>query len=274
MNNSLIEALQRLQVGNPFAVLEEPVMMLAFFLCVLGFMFNVLVEKEDRMRALGRCAVASVFIAALPFWSSLVRDGLYFLPYGLLDFHTSLTSTCRHITRAFVTALKNPAYDFSLFDALSNVLMDVAVAILMRIVATMGSLVAIPLLFLQVGVEKFLITTMPVAVAALTIPALRSQAQGYLAFWVSILLWPLFFAVVTVIAGLVFTVSNNLGELWADLGTGVGGIISVFIAPFAAGAILFGGIIATPPLAYSLATHGGAALSGPSVLGLTAHLRR
>lgn len=263
MNKSLLEALQRLNTGNPFQVLEAPLLLLAFLLCVLGVMFTLVVTKEDPLRAFARCTFASVFIAATPLWTGLVRDGLYFLPYSLLDYHTSLAGTFGRIMQAVNTALKHPAFDFSLWDALGSVLMDVVVAMLMRIVATLGSMLAIPLLFVQIGVEKFLVTTMPVAIAAMTVPTLRHQAQGFVAFWVSVLLWPLFFAVATVIAGLTFTVSNQLGQTWAELGAG-GGIFSTFVAPFTAGAILIGGVLGTPPLAYSLCAHGGAALTGPS----------
>ncbi len=263
MNRSLLESLQRLQVGNPFAALEEPMLLIAFFLCVTGFIFNVLAERDDPLRAFVRAAVASVFIAALPLWATWVRDGIYFLPYTLLEYHTSLTHVFRNITNALNGALDHQAFEFSLFDALGNVLMDFVVALLMRLIAGVGSLIAIPLMFVQIGVEKFLTVTLPVAIAAMTVPTLRNQAQGYMAFWLSVLLWPLFFAVVTVIAGFVFTVSNQLGTTWVET-TLTGGIFANFVAPFSAGAILIGGILSAPPLAYSLCAHGGAALTGPS----------
>lgn len=268
MNKSLLEALERLRIDNPFAVLEEPMLMVGFVLCVVGLIFTILVEKDDPLKAFARCMVATAFIAALPLWSSLVRDGLYFLPHRLLDYHTGLSGIFKKITTAVNTAVNQPAFDFSIFDALGSVLMDVVVALLMRAVATLGSMVAVPMLFVQIGAEKLVITTMPVAIAAMTVPAIRNAGQGYLAFWVSLLLWPFFFAVVTVIAGQVFTVSNNLGQLWSE-STSAGGVFSNFIAPFTAGAILLGGILSTPPLAYSLCAHGGAALSGPSPSLLT-----
>ena len=263
MNSSLIESLQKLQIGNPFSALEEPFLLLAFFLCVCGFIFNVLAEKQDPLRAFVRTGVASVFIAAIPLWGGWVRDGAYYLPYSVLDFNTSLSGVYGKITTSVNTALSHPTFDFSLFDAIGSAILDMAVAMMMRLVATLGSFVAIPLLFVQIGTDKFLLTTMPLAIAAMTVPTLRSQAQGYIAFWVSVLLWPLFFAVVTVIAGLVFSVSNSLGMSWIETNA-TGGIVANFIAPFAAGAILIGGILSTPPLAYSLCTHGGAALTGPS----------
>lgn len=263
MNKSLLESLQNLQVANPFGALEFPFMLIAFFLGVVGFIFNVLHDREDPLRAFMRVAVASIFIAAMPLWCGWVRDTAYFLPHSLIDYHTSLTGIYTQITNAVNLALRHEAFDFSLFDALGNVVMDLIVAGLMRLIAGLGSIVAIPLLFVQIGVEKFLSIAMPVALAALTVPALRNQAQGFIAFWVSVLLWPLLFAVVTLIASLVFSVSNHLGTTWAET-TLTGGIFANFIAPFCAGAILIGGILATPPLAYSLATHGGAALTGPS----------
>jgi len=263
VTKTLLESLQRLQAGNPFSVLEEPFLYIAFFLCVAGFIFNVLAEKEDPLRAFVRAAMASTFIAALPLWTAWVRDGLYFFPNSLLDYQTSLAGIYRQITDAVNTALSQQTFEFSLFDALGSVLMDFVVALLMRTVAALGSMVAVPLLFVQIGVEKFLVTAMPMAIAALTVPALRNQAQGFIAFWVSILMWPLFFAVVTVIAGFVFTVSNHLGTTWFEANL-TGGIFANFVAPFSAGAILIGGILSTPALAYSLCTHGGAALTGPS----------
>jgi hypothetical protein len=263
VNTSLLESLQRLQVGNPFAVLEEPFLLIAFFLGVLGFMFNVLAEKDDPLRAFVRVAVAALFIAAIPLWTGWVREGIYFLPYTLLEYHTSLAGIYRNITNAVNTALNHQAFEFSLFDALGSVLMDFVVVVMMRLIAGLGSMVAIPLLFVQIGVEKFLVATLPMAIAALTIPTLRNQAQGYIAFWVSVLLWPFFFAVVTIIAGFVFTVSDNLGRTWLET-TVTGGIFANFAAPFSAGAILIGGVLSTPPLAYSLCAHGGAALTGPS----------
>lgn len=263
MNKSLLESLQNLQLANPFSALELPFMLIAFCLCVVGFIFNVLHARDDPLRAFTRVGIASIFIAAMPLWTGLVRDAVYFLPYSLLDYHTSLMAIFKSITNAVNSAARHDALDFSIFDALGSVLMDFVVTLLMRMVAGIGSILAIPLLFVQIGVEKFLVVAMPVAIAMLTVPALRNQAQGFIAFWFSVLLWPLFFAVVTVVASLVFSVSNHLGTTWAETNI-TGGIFANFLAPFCAGAILIGGVLATPPLAFSLATHGGAALTGPS----------
>lgn len=268
MNKSLLEALEKLRTENPFGVLETPFLLLAFSLCVAGLIGGVLAEHEAPLKPFARCMLAVAAIAALPAWSGLIRGAAYFLPYQVLDYHTGLTGIYQRIAGAVNTAVSQPAFDFSLFDALGAVMMDFIAALLMRLIASLGSVVAVPLLFVQVGAEQLVITAMPAALAALTVPALRNAAQGFLAFWVSLLLWPLFFAAVTVIAGQVFTVSNQLGQLWAD-GGGSGGILTNFIAPFAAGAILLGGILSTPPLAYSLCAHGGAALSGPSPSLLT-----
>lgn len=263
MNLSLFESLQRLRLDNPFSRLDEPVLILAFLFCVVGFIFNVLGDKQDPLRAFVRLAVASVFIASKPLWTAWVRDGLYFLPYSILDYHASLIGVFRNIATTVNAALDQKALDFTILEAFGSVMMDFTVALFMRTIAGVGSLVAVPLLFVQVGVEGFLATLLPVAIAALTVPAIRNQAQGFIAFWVSVLIWPLFFAVVTVIAGSVFTVSNHLNTSWTETLV-TGGIVSNLIAPFAAGAILIGGVLATPPLTYSICAHGGAALTGPS----------
>jgi len=275
VNKQLIEALQNLRLANPFAPLETPFLMLAFLFAVIGYAMTVIGEKQDHLRPVVRTTVACIFIAAVPLWTGLVRDGVYYLPYSLLDYHTGLEAVYQNITNAVNSAIDSKALDFSLFDALGSVIMDFIVVVLMRTIATIGSLIAIPLLFVQIGADQFCVTIMPLAIAGLTVPAIRNQCQGFIAFWVSVLLWPLFFAVVTIIASTVFSVSNNLTAHWLETLTG-GGFIGNFIAPFAAGLILLGGIISTPPLAYSLCAHGGAALSGPSVTSLitTTHLIR
>ncbi len=242
-------------------------MMIAFMLAIVGYVMTVLGEKQDHFKPLMRVCVASIFIAAIPLWTGLMRDACYYLPYALLDYHTGLSDIFHRITAAVNTAVNQPGLDFSVWNAVGSVLMDLVVVGLMRLIATIGSVIAIPLLFVQVGVERFCMVAMPVAVAGLTIPAIRNQCQGFIAFWISVLLWPLFFAIVTVIAGFVFTVSNGLSVSWVDSLAGAG-FIGNFLAPFASGLILLGGIIGTPPLAYSLCAHGGAALSGPGVTSM------
>ncbi len=267
MNQELLETLQNLQVGNPFSPLELPFMMIAFFMAIVGYIMTVLSAKQDYLKPLLRVCVASIFIAAIPLWTGLMRDVCYYLPYSLLDYHTGLSDIYKRITVAANAAVDQKGLDFSIFDAIGSVLIDLVLVAVMRTIASLGSFIAIPVLFVQVGVERFCLVAMPVAVAGLTIPAIRNQCQGFIAFWVSVLLWPLFFSIVTVIAGFVFSIASGLQISWAESLSGIG-FVGSFLASFTSGMILLGGITATPPLAYSICAHGGAALSAPNITQL------
>jgi hypothetical protein len=151
--------------------------------------------------------------------------------------------------------------DFALWDLSSQALIDTLTAMGMRLICTIGSYIALPLLIVQILLEQVLLVLMPIASAGATVPALRNQAHGFMAFWVSTLLWPLGFAIVTTMAGSVFTLTDRLGNAWVD-SAGSNSLLTNFFAPFACAFILIFGVLSVPPLAYSICTHGGAAMLG------------
>jgi hypothetical protein len=260
MNKSLIESLAKLQLANPFAPLTEPLMMLAFALCVLGYILTVLSKTDDNLRAFGRMAVATIFIASIPLWSGIVRSALYYLPEHLLDYHTGMVTVFDQLTGSTNRAVDRVP-DYSILDLSSQSLIDTMTVLAMRLLCTIGSFIAAPLLIIQIFLDQVLIVLMPIAISAATIPPLRNQAQGFMAFWISTLLWPLGFAIVTVMAGSVFTLTDRLGNAWVD-SAGSNAAITNFFAPAACALILIFGILSVPPLAYSLCTHGGASMLG------------
>jgi hypothetical protein len=250
---------------NPFSIIDDEVLAVSFVLMVSGLIMGIWDKRNEISDALAVIVKAGILagcIAASPWLFSLATDLMYWPAVKLIHANGGVNSAGDNLRAASAAAMAATPLSFSLLHLSTTAIFVVIFTGLCNILAAIGSVILIPLYFLQHGLVHVSQTLLPIGIASLCVPTLREKGMSFILSSLSLLAWPLGFAIVNTIAGsaaheiLVFGPFREYGAIGALLG------------PLVIGLILILGYVNVPLICYFLFTSGSAYAAQSAVAGM------
>ena len=259
---------------SAFSSLSTYVYGVAFLVTLIGYYAQVWRNRREpahTLEALGLIALCVMFAASVSFWRPYVVNLFYYPARQLAQANSvfQLNLAINNFFQGLANLAKDPAnggtggpgtvqqwahFLWNLGQVTRAALLGLLIQMLVDVLAIIGGIIALPFYFFQRVLVEALFTFMPVAICALSVPALRDRATAYLGMTASVLAWPLGFAIVAAAANTVFQVPFSSGGTVA--GT-VGAILEPLLRELVAAVIMIFGSILVPPTMFFLALYGG-----------------
>lgn len=257
-----------------FGSLSTYVYGVAFLVTLIGYYAQVWRHRREPTHAIeaimliGLCVL---FAASVSFWRPLVVNLFYFPAQQLAQASSvfQLNQALNGFFQGMANLAKDPAnggssgpstlqqamhFLWNLGQITRAALLGLVVQMLVDVLTIIGGLIVLPFYFLQRVLVETFFTFMPIAICALSVPALRDRAMAYLAMTASVLAWPLGFAIVAAATNTVFQVPFSAGGTAA--GT-VGVVLEPILRMLVAAIVMIFGTFLVPPTMFFLATSGG-----------------
>lgn len=252
-----IEIARLSDLPNPLAPIETEFQILAFTICVAGFIAHIWANKDNPSPELATFLRLSIVVAVIAFLGPLqkiVTDVFYYFPEKLIrDGHGINTAGDRiraQMAEIYALEADDPSF-MSLFKISFASLVSNFLATLFSSIAFLGSVVLIPIYFIQHFAVLLGFGGMPIAVSLFALPAMKDKAANYVLSVLSVLSWPFFLVILNIAAGYMLDMadSDNMPAAW--------GFFGAALVPALAALVLIAGSMAVPLFAYFLFTTGG-----------------
>jgi len=261
-------------LASAFGSLSTYVYGVAFLITLIGYYAQVWKHRREpahTLEALGLIALCVMFAASISFWRPYVVNLFYYPAQQLAQANSvfQLNQAINNFFQGMANLAKDPAnggaggpgtiaqlahYLWNLGQVTRAALLGLVVQMLVDVLTVIGVFIALPFYFFQRVLVEALFTFMPIAICALSVPALKDRASAYLGMTASILAWPLGFAIVAAAANTVFQVPFNPGSTIAG---SVEAVLEPVLRELVASIIMIFGSIMVPPTMFFLALYGG-----------------
>ena len=259
---------------SAFSSLVTYVYGVAFLVTLIGYYAQVWKHRREPTRtleALGLIALCVMFASSVAFWRPYVVN-LFYYPAQQLSQASSvfqLNLAINNFFQGMANLAKDPAnggsagpgtvqqwahFLWNLGQVTRAALLGLMIQMLVDVLTIIGGLIALPFYFFQRVLVEALFTFMPIAICALSVPALRDRATAYMSMTASVLAWPLGFAIVAAAANTAFQVPFSSGGTGAGM---VGAVLEPVLRELVAAIIMIFGSILVPPTMFFLALYGG-----------------
>lgn len=260
---------------SAFGSLSTYVYGVAFLVTLIGYYAQVWRHRREpthSIEALVVIALCVMFASSVSFWRPYVVNLFYYPAQQLAQANSvfQLNLAVNNFLQGMANLVKDPAnggstgpstvqqvahlvWNFSLLTRAA--LLGLVVQLLVYVLTTIGAFIALPFYFFQRVLVEALFTFMPIAICALSVPALRDRAAAYLSMTASVLAWPLGFSIVAAAANTVFQVPFD-GNGSAVAATVVSVLEPVLRELVAAIIMIFGSLL-VPPTMFFIALYGG-----------------
>lgn len=253
-----LEVARLSDIANPLEPLAAEFQIIAYTICFIGFALHIWQHKDSPAPELATFLRLSIIVALIAFLgpiTDLLTDIFYYFPEKLIrDGHGINTAGDRIRSLYFALwdeqAKEEPSFMNFLTFSLAS-FSQAVFSLLFGAISIIGSLILLPIYFLQRFATLLGFAGMPIAFALFSIPAMKDKAANYVLSVLSVLSWPFFLSVVNIAAGAMLDIAlaNPMPTAWKIFGGG--------IAPALAALILIGGSMAVPLFSYFLFTTGG-----------------
>lgn len=261
-------------VASAFDSLQSYVYGIAFLLTLIGYYAQVWRHRSEppkTLEALGTIALTVLFAASITFWRPYLVNLLYYPAeqLGRANAVFRLNLAINNFYHGMNALTADPAPDpagtgtipqafhfmWNLGGITRAALLALSIEGFVFIFTLLGAFIALPFYFLQQVLVVALFTFMPVAICALTVPALRDRAVAYMSMTASVLAWPLGFSIVAAATNVVFDVPFNPGS---DVAGTVAQMLGPIFRELVAAIIMVIGTVLVPPTMFFIALYGGA----------------
>jgi hypothetical protein len=259
---------------SAFGSLSTYVYGVAFLVTLIGYYAQVWRHRRQpthAIEALVLIGLCVMFASSISFWRPYVVNLFYYPAQQLAQASSvfQLNQAMNGFFQGMANLSKDPTnggsggsgtlqqavhFLWNLGQVTRAALLGLVTQMMVDVLTIIGGLIALPFYFLQRVLVEALFTFMPIAICALSVPALRDRAAAYLAMTASVLAWPLGFAIVAAAANTVFQVPFSSGGTVA--GT-VGAVLEPILRELVAAIIMIFGSLMVPPTMFFLALHGG-----------------
>lgn len=261
-------------VSSAFDSLQTYVYGVAFLLTLIGYYAQVWrhrSEPQKSLEALGLIALTVLFAASISFWRPYVVNLFYFPAEQLARANSvfRLNLAINNFYHGMKDLVADPAagaagggtvekvvhFLWNFGEITKAALLALVIQCFVYVLTLLGAFIALPFYFFQQVLVVALFTFMPVAICALTVPALRDRAVAYMGMTASVLAWPLGFSIVAAATNVVFDVPFNPGDSVAG---GVAQMLEPILRELVAAIIMVIGTVLVPPTMFFIALYGGA----------------
>ena len=261
-------------VSSAFDSLQTYVYGIAFLMTLIGYYAQVWRHRSEphkSLEALGLIALTVLFAASISFWRPYVVNLFYFpaeqlaransvfrLNLAINNFYHGMKDLVADPTAGAAgggTVDKVVHFLWNFGEITKAALLALVIQCFVYVLTLLGAFIALPFYFFQQVLVVALFTFMPVAICALTVPALRDRAVAYMGMTASVLAWPLGFSIVAAATNVVFDVPFNPGDSAAG---NVAQMLEPILRELVAAIIMVIGTVLVPPTMFFIALYGGA----------------
>jgi hypothetical protein len=259
---------------SAFGSLSTYVYGVAFLLTLIGYHAQVWRHRREpahSLEALALIALCVMFAASVSFWRPFVVNIFYYPAQQLAQASSvfQLNQAINNFLQGMANLATDPAnggsggpgtlqqlahYLWNLGQVTKAALLGLMIQVLVDLLTVVGGFIALPFYFFQRVLVEALFTFMPIAICALSVPALKDRAGAYMGMTASVLAWPLGFAIVAAAANTVFQVPfSPSGIVSGPIETALEPVLRELVASI----IMIFGSILVPPTMFFLTLHGG-----------------
>jgi hypothetical protein len=247
---------------------------IAFLIFLTGYFARIWSKRKDPAAHLETIGVVAMLILISVMMNPLIRPlatTLMYYPAEKLEasntmfqmnealnyFQKSINPPEAAAQQTFFEKLGSFVWNFA--EMTKNGLISAVLWILYLFLMTVASLLALPFYFLQRTLIIALFAFSPIAVACLSVPALRDKGAGYLSMTFSVLAWPLGFALVAAMSNVCLAAFPQIGSSAGvtTAGAAVGSVIAPVVGLLVGSITMIVGVVLVPPTALYIFLYGG-----------------
>lgn len=262
-------------LSSAFGSLSEYVYGVAFLVTLIGYYAQVWRHRREpthAIEAVFTIALCVMFAASISFWRPYVVNLFYYPAQQLAQANSvfQLNLAVNNFLQGMANLVREPANGgangpgpvqqvahlvWNLGAVTRAALLGLVIQVFVYVLTTIGAFIALPFYFFQRVLVEALFTFMPIAICALSVPALRDRATAYLSMTASVLAWPLGFSIVAAAANTVFQVPFDGGN--SGVASPVAAVLEPLIRELVAAIIVIFGSLMVPPTMFFLTLYGG-----------------
>lgn len=262
-------------LSSAFGALSTYVYGVAFLVTLIGYYAQVWRHRREpshAIEALVTIALCVMFAASISFWRPYVVNVFYYPAQQLAQANSvfQLNQAVNNFLQGMASLVKDPANGgtsgpstvqqvahlvWNFASITRAALLGLVIQAFVYVLSTLGAFIALPFYFFQRVLVEALFTFMPIAICALSVPALRDRASAYLSMTASVLAWPLGFSIVAAAANTVFQVPFDGGSTVAV--STVASVLEPLLKELVAAIIMIFGSLLVPPTMFFMALYGG-----------------
>ena len=256
---------------SAFGSLQTYVYGVAFIVTLIGYYAQVWRHRREpayALEAIVLIGLCVVFSASISFWRPYVVNLFYYpaqqlaqasstfqLNQAINNFLQGMTNLVKDAATSgssgtgTVQEIAHLAWNFSAITRAA--LLGLVIQAFVYVLAIIGAFIALPFYFFQRVLVEALFTFMPIAICALSVPALKDRATSYLSMTASVVAWPLGFSIVAAAANTVFQVPFD-SAAGAAGSTGAPMLLGPVLQELVAAIIMLFGTLLVPPTMFSV----------------------
>jgi hypothetical protein len=260
--------------GSGFESLRLEIYTIAFLLFLTGYFSRIWSKRKDPSAHLETIGAVAMLILISVMMNPIIRPlatTIFYYPAEKLEssntmfqmnealnyFQKSINPPEQAESQSFFQKLGNFVWNFA--EMTKNGIISAVVWLLYLILMAIASIVALPFYFLQRTLSIALFAFSPIAVACLSVPALRDKGAGYLSMMFSVLSWPLGFAIVAGMANVCLAAFPTIGNvpMTTSPAGAVGSVLAPIVGLLVGAIIMIIGVVLVPPTALYIFLYGG-----------------